>query len=283
MRLDVYYGQNNIRSEHVAGLLRRGALDRGFAVTVRSCEAYVEPAGDAAAFYGLTGKLPKIFRDYLRVEKRVVFLDLGYWQRRDPHDRMAGYYRVSVDAYDPSKYLMALERPGDRWAKMGIGLKPFEPRGGAFLVAGMSEKSSGVWGLRAEEWEIRTIADLRRLSARPVFYRPKPSWNAARPLADASYSPPHESLEKALGRTFAVVTHHSHVALDGLIRGIPCISAEGPAKLVSGSIVDPEAVIWPTEETRARLFGNLAYCQWHSREIEAGAMFDDLTATGLLR
>ncbi len=240
---------------------------------------------DVACFYGLEGNTPEIFRLYSSAalpEHRAVFLDLGYWGRREG-GRWAGYHKVVVNDRHPNRYLLRYPMPGDRLAMFHVEPKPLREPGHHILLCGMSDKAARAVGLEPEEWELGTIAELRRLTTRPIVYRPKPSWKGARPLPGTRFSEPGRTLEEDLLGCHALVTRHSNCALEALLAGVPAHAEDGVAALLNcWTLGDVNAPTLPSAAARLELARNLAYAQWSIAEMREGLPWRHLRTKGLL-
>ncbi len=232
--------------------------------------------GDVAVFYGLEGNTPAIFEHYRTTPGlHAVYIDLGYWGRREG-GRWTGYHKVVVNNRHPTEYLMTTDRPADRFGRFGIEVKPWRLEGDHILVAGMGDKGARAEGFEPEEWERQTITELRRHTNRPILYRPKPSWKEAKPIEGTRYSHRDVPVERELQDCWAVVTHHSNVAVDALLAGIPAICVGGVARMLTGS--DLEAIRHPPRPAgREQWAANLAYTQWSIAEMALGLPWMHLT------
>ena len=124
---------------------------------------------------------------------------------------------------------------------------------------------------------------LSRMTSREIVYRPKPSWRGWTLLPGSRYSPPEEDLDALIDEAWAVITHHSNVGIDAIVRGCPVFTLEGAADCVSHRsnhlIEDP---FQPTNAQRHRFLCDLAYTQWKPVEIASGEAWDHLIQEGLL-
>jgi hypothetical protein len=137
------------------------------------------------------------------------------------------------------------------------------------LLAGMSAKSAGTRGWRPQEWEMATILELRRVTNRPIMYRPKPSWLDATPISGTQFSPRDELVTDALKNCWAVVTLHSNVAIDALLAGIPIHALEGVAAGFSQPLEQIET--FRLDGNREQLMADIAWCQWKASEMADGS------------
>lgn len=259
----------------VEGITRCG--DR--AVLRRSTD-YERPNTSVAIFYGLALGLGRILQDYRRSGRAAVYCDLGYWTRRI-RSRHDGYHKLAVNDRHPTDYFMHKDHPADRFERHGVPILPYRPMGRHILVAGMSAKAALAEQLQPSAWEERTIARLRTLTKRPIIYRPKPNWKGARTIAGATMDA-ETPLRDALRNCHAVVTHHSNVAIDALLAGVPVFCEKGAASLLSSgdlSTINRPRLI----PGRGQWAANLAWCQWSVDEMTQGLAYRYLIDDGLIR
>jgi len=271
------------RSQKIARALGAGASAVGYKALIRMDNVYRQPIGQIAAFYGYQKSFPRIMAEYIAADKTVVFVDLGYWGRRHG-GRYNGYHKVAINSRNPDKYLMQYNRDATRIAMLGIKAMPWRSDGDFIIVAGMSDKSANSYGLKPEEWERWAVAELQKHTSRPIIYRPKPSWSGASPIAGSEFQPAPPSSD-ATAETFngchAVVTHHSNIAIDALVNGVPAFCWDGAATCMSlQDLSQIEKPLRPDE--RDQWLANIAWCQWSVPEIASGAMWRQLKLDGLV-
>lgn len=279
-RVAIYEDRSNRRAQMLCAAMRAG-IERigGDVVSLRPESQYREPDSDIAVFYGLAGNLARVFREYPERGLKAVYIDLGYWGRHDG-GRRAGYHKIIVNGRHPTSYFRARAHLNDRFARFGIAPQSWQT-GRRIVIAGMSAKAAHAEGFPAEEWEQRAIARLKQVTDRTLVYRPKPNWPGARPLPGAGYSHPKETLEAALADCHAVVTHHSNVAIDGLMAGIPTFSWIGVAAPMS--LQDFSRIEMPLHpDDRAQWAADVAYCQWNVKEMTKGSPWRHLKDEGLI-
>lgn len=234
---------------------------------------------DAAIFYGLAGGLAKTLQDYRDSGRKAFYIDLGYWGRRK-RTRFDGNHKIALNGRHPTAYFQNIPKPSDRFDEFGIKVEPWRASGRHVLVIGMSAKAATAEGLRPHGWETETIARLRKLTDRPIIYRPKPNWAEAKPILGSEWG--HgPSLEEHLQDCHAVVAHHSNAAVDALLAGVPCICPDGVASVLSGheleQIENP-----PMPDGREQFAWDLAYTQWSVAEMQTGRAYEYLIEEGLL-
>ena len=149
----------------------------------------------------------------------------------------------------------------------------------------MSDKSARVNSYRAEEYERKVIQKLKSITDRPIIYRPKPSWGGARPIDGVIYSSPAQKLSEVLPKCWAVVTHHSNVAIDALVSGVPVFVGDkdcAAGQLAKVDLNEIENPYYPSQEERLKLLNNLAFCQWMPVEMRRGLPWRYFKEIGVL-
>lgn len=280
MSVIVYFAPLNERSVLVGKAMFAGIQASDPTVRMISAAQYRgRPESDVAVFYGLASGLSRILRDYRAGGRKAVYIDLGYWDRKK-RTRFDGYHKLVINGRHPTDYFQARPHPRDRFEALGIKVAPWRAEGRHIIVAGMSAKAALVEGLAPQQWERATIAALRRLSRRPIVYRPKPNWLGSSPIPGSIYEK-GTPLEAALCGAHAVVTHHSNVAVDAIMAGVPAICPEGVAAPMSGKCLE-EIEAPPMPEGREQWAADIAYCQWTMAEMQSGRAWRHLIEEGLV-
>ncbi len=267
-RIAVYFAATNRRSRLIAHAMHKGIRRYEAQVELLPDHRYRQPRHDIAIFYGLAGNLRRVFHEYRAEGRKAVYIDLGYWGRRNKN-RYDGYHKLSLNGRHPTDYFQAVPHPADRFEHFGIDIAPWRQSGRHIIVAGMSAKGATCEGFVPQQWEGQTITALRRLTDRPIVYRPKPSWIGAKPIAGSTFQP-GIALVDALDNAWAVVCHHSNIAIDAILAGVPVVCTQGVAtKIASGDLSCIESL--PMPDNRAQWAADIAYAQWSMDEMESGA------------
>ena len=266
------------RSHTVCEAMAQGIKRCGDVPVRLKAETYRRPECEIAVFYGYTQELQACMADH-RKRLGAVYVDLGYWGRHDG-GRRVGYHKIAVNARHPTDYFRKGHSP-DRFVHHKQEIRPFRTFGRHILIAGMSAKAAAAGGFKPEQWERTTIIALQRLTDRPLVYRPKPNWKDARPLPGAGYSPPKETMEESLVNCHAIVTHHSNVAVDGLLAGIPVFANAGVASKMGTSDLSHIDDPWLPDD-RLEWAADIAYCQWSIAEMAEGLPWWHLKNTGMI-
>lgn len=239
--------------------------------------AYKEPAHSVAVFYGYTATLRRIMADYVEAGLTAVYIDLGYWQREGLH----GHHKIVVNARHPTAYFRKQRHAGDRARAVGVKVEPWRQGGRHILLAGMGAKAAEAEGKIVEAWEYDAIEWIRKFTSRPIVYRPKPSWLQARHIPGTIFSPKDENLGRILANACAVVTHHSNVAVEGLVAGVPAFCWKGVAEpMASQDVTKIESPFLP--EGREQWAADIAYTQWNIAEMQAGLPWRHMKSEGLI-
>lgn len=238
---------------------------------------------EIAVFYGLEGKIPEIMADF-SLRRAAVYIDLGYWGRREG-GRWSGFHKIVVNARHPTAYYRNPQHSPDRFEKFGVSIKPFlraaKPTPAPILLAGMGDKGALAEGFQPEEWERWAIAEIRKHTDRAIRYRPKPSWKEARPIHGTEHSHRDTPIEKELEHCWAVVTHHSNVAVDAILAGVPAFCWGGVGR--EKSLQDLAAIEDPLASTnRYEWAADIAYTQWSIAEMRTGAPWRHLRQENLV-
>lgn len=277
-KVTVYRISGHTRSKVITEAMFKGIRKVGDAVEFKTSAAFVPNEG-VAIFYGLAGKLSHAIKEQTEAGGTAVYIDLGYWGRRKG-GRWSGYHKIVVNSRHPTAYFQNVEHAPDRLKTFGVHPAPWG-EGRHILVAGMGPKAAQAEGMKDREWEIEAIRVLKEHTNRPIVYRPKPNAPKCSPIEGASFSPPTQALDAVLENCHAVVTHHSNVAVDGLVKGIPAFCAEGVSLPMGTS--DLSLIEEPLRpDGRKQWLANLAYCQWSVAEMATGLPWAHLKNEGLL-
>lgn len=237
------------------------------------------PKAPVAVFYGLAQGLRKVLTDYQARGLKAFYIDLGYWGRRK-RTRWDGYHKIVLNGRHPTDYFQRRTHSPDRFRELGVKIEPWRKSGRHIIIAGMSAKAAAAEGFQANQWERSAIAKLRKITDRPLIYRPKPNWEGATPLVGSTFQKDVE-LEDALRNCYAVVTHHSNVGVDALMAGVPVFSTEGVASVLGRtSLKYIEDAVRP--DGREQWAADLAHVQWSMDEMKSGACWRYLKDEGLV-
>lgn len=260
--------------------MRAGITSLGDAATIIPLADYIGPQDySVCVFYGYVPMLQKVMADFRALGRPVVYIDLGYWSRKGPN----GYHKIAVNDRHPTDYFQRRRHDGSRAAALGIQVKSWRPYGdGHILLAGMGRKAAVIAeGQELGAFEREAIAEIRKYSDRPIVYRPKPSCAYSGPIEGTIFSSKDQPLVQVLRGCHAVVTHHSNVAVDALVEGIPVFARKGVAAPMSAPdlshIEDP---YYPDD--RRQWVNDVAWTQFSVQEMGMGLPWRHLKDEGLV-
>ncbi len=172
------------------------------------------------------------------------------------------HYAIGIGFHNDAERVL----PGgpERWAKLGIELKPWRTDGEHILVA--PNRSFGVPERTMHpDWAQRTAAALAKQTRRQVRIREHPGNNA-----------PRRALSEDLKNCWAVFVWSSSVAVHALAAGIPTY-IEAPFQILKGASASGP-VDAPVMPERLPHFERMACGQFTCAELESGEPFRGLRA-----
>lgn len=228
-----------------------------------------QPRGDVGIMYGW--KRSFLLKQY----RRYVYADLPYWNRPNPLDRSrAQHWKIVANGWSPDGYVRAGLHP-HRWEGLHVDIHPPRSGGKKIIIAGASHKSAEQHGYKYMQWEA-TMA--RKLAGKgfELVYRPKPKDMQKRALhgATSDWGPIRWD------SVHAVVTHHSNLALDALVAGVPAFCETGAAKVMSFNPDEIQSASIPAG--REQFLWDCAYLQWTLEEMRSGECWTHLKERGLV-
>jgi len=275
MRVSVNILKHNGNALHTCRAFARGIELSGDEAVLRTERDHRMDDFDAAVLWGYVTPCQNIVKACRDKRIPFVFMDLGYFRRTE-----SGYFKVTVNERHPTAYLMDTKLPFDRFERLKLNIRPWQRNGEHILLAGMSGKAAWSWKLEAESYEREAVRILKKYTKRCIIYRPKPSWPDARPIKHANMIR-GTALEQALENAHCVVAHHSNVACEALLAGVPVFCKYGAASLFnSGELSQVETPLYP--DGREQWAANLAYSQWNLHEMASGECWRHLKSVGLI-
>lgn len=280
MQIGVFYGESKIQ-EQVADALGKGIVANGHEVKILHDKKY-STAFDGIAFYGMSVPHITACKEYRSAGKPVVIVDLGYLG--SDRGTNGGYLKVAVNYWHPTKYFQKVKHLGDRLVPFKLNIKPMRKNGSSILLAGIGPKSAVLYGMRHQSWDEHAVSEIKKHTDRKIVYRVKPSGIASfKPIPGTVMSDPLKPLNQQLQGIWAVVTHHSNVAVDGIIEGIPCFVNDGVSSAIGLSDLSQiESPRMPKPVEQQQFLADLAYTQWTLKEIASGKTWRHFEKEGLL-
>lgn len=261
----VFFASEKDREIKIAGLLAEGLKHHGHKFSA-SFEGFHDDC-DVAIMFGVKSK--PIFDAARKARKRIIFLDKGY--TRTHRRGLWGYIRFAVDAHSPTHYLMKVEEGSERFRRLGEEIKPWKKSGSRVLFAGSSEKYHKFFELpHPDAYAKAVIEKINAYGEFQVTYRPKPSWDAAKPIEGSCFSFHQRDIRADLAESDIFVTHGSNACFEALIEGVPCVIL-GPAVARPVSVPKLSHITHiHRSPLREQLLRKVAHCQWTPEEIASG-------------
>ena len=279
MKLAIYLPTAAPGKRHVLRAFAEGVPRLGDeAVLVESMQ---RQKADLAVGYSLPGLKAKthLRQRLLDWHGRALVLDGGLLcpaslREAERHSRWwwgeAGQFQVFLyDARDDSRCYGADDAPGDRLRALGYTISPWRSAGRHILLCGSMPGDLIEQGLDPASWTATTVAALRRLSPRPIRYRPHPGDRTRRPLPSTDWAG-HEPFAAALDDAWVAVGLYSSALARAVLAGVPAIALSplSPAAAVAGcALTEVEA---PPRPDRTAWAHALGYMQWRPDELAAG-------------
>ena len=192
------------------------------------------------------------------------YIDSGYFGNQKSNKNPLGtklYHRI---VKNDLQHGSVVERPDDRWLKLGLSLSEWRTGGRSILVAAPDEKPCKFYGVDKDAWVAETVATIKQFTDRPVIVRDRAKLRSERIT---------NTLQEALSNTFVLVTFNSVAATEAIMYGIPAFTlvnnAASPMALQDLSKI--ETPFYPTMDERYAWACHLAYGQFHVTELKDGS------------
>lgn len=165
-----------------------------------------------------------------------------------------------------------VDRPGDRWEKLGINLDK-RRLGRRIIVAAPDDKPCRYYGIDREQWITDTVSKIKEHTDRPIVVRERAPKRIDRVTVDP--------LERVLADdVHALVTFNSNAAVESIIHGVPAFvlaPSHAAAPVANRDLSRIESPSWPSDTQRRAWVHHLAYCQFHVHELKDGTAWRMLT------
>lgn len=201
---------------------------------------------------GSAQHLPLV-RSHVRAGGRAVLWDMGYWDRETS-------MRLAVDTLHPTPEQLMLS--ADRPARRKFTLREDADPDGPILLIGLGIKSVSAYGKEAPlAWETQRLHKIKQdYPGVKVLWRPKGTTPVELPGTSLRHGC---SIEDALRGCRLAVVHHSNVAVDACVAGVPVECEAGAALALYGHGPDP------SRESRLEFLRRLTWWEWGLHELPA--------------
>jgi hypothetical protein len=273
----IYWNAEKNYEKALLPLLVEGAAAAGIDLAIKPNAEYREPEGDASLIFGVTKR--EILWDHRERNFPLLYLDKGYCRTRTAlgDQSVPAWWRMCWQDVHPTAYLMEVNRPGDRWEKMGMRLgvrAKASPDEGHLVILGSSEKFHLTMKLdHPTAWAEKIRDHVHRYCRNPIIYRPKPSWKYARPIEGCAFDwGTKTDVRTALCGAWCAITYGSIACVDAICYGVPIIALGNAVSspISSSFLSDVTDPLWKAMAIREQWAANLAYCNFTPAEIGDG-------------
>lgn len=164
-----------------------------------------------------------------------------------------------------------------RWKQWNVQLQPWRTEGNHILVCAQRGVRPGDPLItHGADWPDKVVADIRKLTDRPIWFRPHPGNNRPclpqRHKVERIINPHVETLSQNLENAWCTVVYTSTSATDSIVAGVP-VCYDGPSIMcqeLAGKVKD---VVSPVIKDREKVMAKLAWGQWNLEELRSGEAF----------
>lgn len=267
---------NGLRHRTVGTAMDRAVKSMGWQLAVRPDDA------DIAIVWGMTDRHLNLMKNFKDTGRKLLMLDLGYWNRHGLNDLKNSYYKITINSIHPNDYLDSAFGGSKRYDQIsGPKIKQWSKNGAYILLAGMGAKGCAMYKQAHGEWDRAAVAQIKQATDLPIIYRPKPSDKEPIRIDGVRNADTNQPIANMMFNAFAVVTHHGNSTLDGLWQGVPCFCADGPGLLMGKSnFAEIESPLYP--DNRREFFEKLAWFNWSFNDILEAMPLKHLLNKGIL-
>lgn len=275
--------------------LERVLLDFYKGVSAAGNEAFLSDSYsyrpcDVAVIFGSwkTGDIPhhNLKRDVIAHAPNFIVVETPLIGRQKVQQVLQDdWFRIGLNGFLADEGIFhdgSLHEP-NRWRLVSKSLDvkladPVYERSGPILIALQLPGDASLRGVKIERWCLDTCQAVREVTDRPIVVRlPQlerqwdPDLREAGSVTGVTFQTgSFENLVPTLLASFCTVTYSSGLAIDSLISGCPTIAMDTGSFAYEIAPNNVAAVSGITLPRREQWLWDLAYCQWHSSEIEQG-------------
>lgn len=207
---------------------------------------------------------------------RFVF-DKGYDRKHISESEWLHWSIRHMPSWPESRLLV--DAPHDRIDTLSVELEERKTTGDIITVALSSQKYCTQHHLGdARKYAENLIAEIKKITNRPIVYRPKPSYHDAGPIKGTKFNHSKGSsvMRRIMNSSHVLITEGSHISSRAVIAGVPAISLDGGmAYSVTGKTLDNlEEPYWPDEKKRKNWFADIGYSHYTIPEIASGLAWE---------
>jgi hypothetical protein len=196
------------------------------------------------------------------------FMDTGYLgNQKSALNPMGWKYWHRIVKNDIQHGNTIIERPDDRFRKLGIPIHSWKKGGRKILIAAPDEKPCKFYNIDLEEWINDTIYTLKQYTDREIVVRQRVKSRSDRILTN--------TLKEALDDdVHALVTYNSNSATEAILYGYPAFTlapTHAASPVSSQDLSQIETPYYPDKDKVYAWACHLAYGQYHIDELKNGA------------
>jgi hypothetical protein len=229
----------------------------------------------------------RVIQNQLQNSKYVVGVDSNLFLYADTSNRLH-YLRYSFNGVFPSTgiYCDTSVDP-QRWKKvskdLNLQLKDYRTNGNHILLCMQRNGGWSMGNLDNQDWALRTIAEIRKHSNRPIVIRLHPGdketkriFKAGKPLCKINFNygvelSHNENLIDDLKNCWAVVNHNSSPVVGAAIEGYPVfVSDPNNSQCKEIANTDFSQIENPSLFDRQQWIERLAMSHWKFDELKSG-------------
>lgn len=287
------------RETNLAEAIQNGAALCGDEVEIKDYtgKPQVEPCD---LVLGIGVKRRDLFRAYNAAGISYAYFDKGYDRSRSKEPGVSGipewlnYWRVSVNAHQPLRYMEQVKHDSERADSMRLDLEPewyANNKGRRYVMIDGSSAKHHYFEINEVMTDAQLMAYTDKLARslvqrvrdqspdRPIIFRYKPSFLNKRPQrieGRAGGEPIQWSNGKDplpdLSLCGCLVTYSSNLCLDAVLFGVPSVVlGDGAARQISStSLEDLDKPYLASLHERRQWLNNIAWCQFKVAEFANG-------------
>lgn len=207
----------------------------------------------------------------------------GYWLRYSYDGVFPNTGEYCDQAPDPARWQTIQDQTG-------VQLKPWRADGEHVLLCLQRDGGWSMAGWDVIDWALKTIAEIRKYSNRPIRIRPHPGDKRAvkycerllklcigRRLANIQLSRSGSTLVQDFNNCWAVVNHNSSPAVAAAIEGIPVFVTDpdrSQARDIAGAGI--HRIEKPHTPDRDAWIQRIAQFHWSHEELKSGACWEHM-------
>lgn len=199
--------------------------------------------------------------------RNFAYVDTGYFGNRPTKSNPQGWKFWHRIVWNNLQHTKLIDRPADRWERLGIKMQPRRRQGRKILITAPDEKPCIFYGIELQQWIDSTVATLKQLTDRPIELRQR-----AKNVVKLNRGS-ENSFEAALDDAFAVVSFNSVAAVESVMMGVPVFvlaPASAALPVANTDLTKINDPWYPDDDLREVWARHLAYGQFHVKEMESG-------------